>query len=171
MTFFESTWGVTDKEEWATKMWRCLLFAHTCRKTYPDLSIPKEMLHTLMEFYDSVVDEGLYWHNALPPLLTSGTRGRKKKRPGHNLLLRLQKYKEDVLRFLSDHHIPFTNNQAERDLRMMKCKQKISGGFRTDEGALQFVRIRGFISTARKQGWNIFQSLSRAIAGDVPMPA
>ena len=162
---------IEDKEPWAYKMWCFLLFAHRCRKVYPDCSIPPDTLSTLIDFYESIVDEGFQWHSGLSPLPSYGTRGRKKRRPGHNLLLRLQKYKNDVLRFLSDYHVPFTNNQAERDIRMMKCKQKISGGFRTDDGAQQFVRIRGFISTARKQGWNIFQSLSRAVASDVPMPS
>src|SRR5208337_2192730 len=66
----------------------------------------------------------------------------------------------DVLRFLYDFTVPFTNNEAERDLRMMKVKMKISGGFRTMAGARTFARIRSVISTARKQGWNILQTLT-----------
>lgn len=97
-------------------------------------------------------------------------RGRLKRRTGHNLLLRLQNYRDDVLRFLHDPQVPFTNNEAERDLRMVKCKQKISGGFRTSTGAHQFARIRGFISTARKQGWNILDSLRAALEGMAPLP-
>ncbi|OGT37552.1 MAG: transposase [Gammaproteobacteria bacterium RIFCSPHIGHO2_12_FULL_37_14] len=74
------------------------------------------------------------------------------------------------MRFLIDPLVPFTNNQAERDIRMMKCKQKISGGFRTMKGAEIFARIRGFISTARKQGWNIFESIQQVVRGCVPVP-
>jgi len=96
-------------------------------------------------------------------------RGRVARRTGHNLLLRLKNYREDVLRFLTDPEVPFTNNQAERDLRMMKCKQKISGGFRTTNGAEIFTRLRGFISTARKQGWNVFGAIQQVISSNVPM--
>src|SRR5208337_4148692 len=85
-------------------------------------------------------------------------------RPGHNLLIRLHKFKPDVLRFLYDFAVPFTNNQAEQDLRMMKVKMKISGGFRTMAGARTFARLRAVISTARKQGWNILQTLAASPA-------
>ena len=67
--------------------------------------------------------------------------------------------KQDTLRFLYDPSVPFTNNQAERDGRMMKLRQKISGGFRSLEGANDFAIIRSFISTARKQGWSIIEAL------------
>ncbi len=80
-------------------------------------------------------------------------------RAGHNLLLRLQARKEDALRFLANPAVPFTNNQAEQDARMAKLKQKISGGFRSQKGAEDFAIIRSFISTAKKQGWNIIQAL------------
>ena len=87
-------------------------------------------------------------------------RGRAPRRTGHNLLLRLVKRKEDTLRFLHDPTVPFTNNQAERDGRMMKLRQKISGGFRSLQGAMDFALIRSFVSTARKQGWNMLQTLT-----------
>ncbi|HKH81588.1 MAG TPA: transposase, partial [Methylovirgula sp.] len=70
------------------------------------------------------------------------------------------KFKRDVLRFLYDFAVPFTNNEGERDLRMMKVKMKISGGFRTMAGARAFACLRSVISTARKQGWNILQTLA-----------
>ena len=66
-------------------------------------------------------------HEALPLFATTVGRGRKARRTGHNLLIRLRDYKADVLRFLTVPGVPFTNNQAEQDIRMMKCKQKISG--------------------------------------------
>ena len=78
---------------------------------------------------------------------------------GHNLLLRLSTRRLDVLRFLTDPKVPFTNNLAERDGRMMKLRQKISGGFRSDDGANDFAVIRSVLSTARKQGWNMLQTL------------
>ena len=77
--------------------------------------------------------EGLAWHRNLPRLEKAGPKsGRTKRRTGDNLLLRLHRFKDDVLRFLIDFKVPFTNNLAEQALRMMKVKMKISGGFRTE---------------------------------------
>ena len=106
-------------------------------------------------------------HEAKKPLVRasmkggSKRRGRAPRRTGHNLLLRLATRKEDTLRFLHDPAVPFSNNQAERDGRMMKLRQKISGGFRSAEGATDFATIRSFVSTAKKQGWNIIGALTR----------
>ena len=95
------------------------------------------------------------------PAATKGKsqrRGRKPRRTGHNLLLRLANRKQDVLHDLA---VPFTTNQAERDARMMKVKQKISGGFRCIAGATDFATIRSFIATAKKQGWNVIQAIAQ----------
>ena len=108
---------------------------------------------------------GLAYHESLRPL-EKGKRGRWAKRTGHNLLIRLREFKEDVLRFLTDKDVAFTNNLAERDVRMMKVRQKISGGFRTTSGALTFCRIRGFISTMCKQGCNILDSIQTILQGN-----
>jgi hypothetical protein len=91
--------------------------------------------------YDAVLAEGMAFHEAQTPLarpVTGGRkpRGRAPRRTGHNLLLRLATRKQDTLRFLRDPTVPFTNNQAERDGRTMKLRQKISGGFRSVEGAV-----------------------------------
>jgi transposase len=75
--------------------------------------------------------------------------------------LRLPARKQDVLRFLNDPRVPFTNNQAEGDACMMKVKQKIFGGFRSLEGARGFAVICSFISTPKKQGWNVIQASPR----------
>ena len=115
--------------------------------------------------YDAIIAEGLAFHEAQSPLAPATRkgnpkpRGRKPRRTGHNLLLRLAARKQDVLRFLNDLDVPFTNNEAERDARMMKVKQKISGGFRSEQGAIDFATIRSFISTAKKQGCNVIQAL------------
>lgn len=159
-----------EKEPWATKMSRLLRVALRCRHFHENNEIPPARLKKLIRLYDSIVKEGLNFHEAQMPLPYKGKQGRRPKRTGHNLLFRLLHYKQDVLRFLNDSAVPFTNNDAERDLRMAKCKQKISGGFRSVHGAEQFARIRGFISTARKQGWNILQSIQSVFTGDISVP-
>lgn len=157
-----------DKEAWAKKMHRFLRFAHRYRQGYGEELIPGDKLNRLLTYYDEMIEEGLGYHEDLPVFSATAGRGRKARRTGHDLLLRLRDYKADVLRFLTNSAVPFTNNQAEQDIRMMKCKQKISGGFRTEQGAKIFVRIRGFLSTARKQGWNIFESIQQVIQGHTP---
>lgn len=94
-------------------------------------------------------------HNLRQP----GQRGRVAQSPHRNLLDRLLNHKADYLRFVTDFRIPFDNNLAERDLRMCKLQQKISGCFRTATGADLFCRIRGYISTVRKQGYHLLSTL------------
>jgi transposase len=159
-----------EKEPWANKMSRLLRVALRCRHFHGHNEIPPARLNRLTWLYDSIIKEGLAFHEAQKPLPYKGKQGRRPKRTGHNLLFRLLHYKQDVLRFLNDPLVPFTNNDAERDLRMAKCKQKISGGFRSTHGANQFARIRGFISTARKHGWNILQSIQSVFTGNIPVP-
>ncbi len=116
-----------------------------------------------VERYWAAVRLGLAFHRELPKLATKANpRGRTKQRPGHNLLERLKTFKTETLRFLTDFDVPFTNNLAEQDLRMMKVKMKISGSFRTLDGAQIFARLRSVVSTARKQGCNILQTLTAA---------
>ena len=111
----------------------------------------------------------MVFHESQPPLTRKSNRGRVKRRVGHNLLLRLKDYARDVLRFLFEPDVPFTNNQAERDLRMMKCKQKISGCFRVFDNALDFANIRSVLSTARKQNLNLLDVLIQALSGQPPV--
>ena len=110
--------------------------------------------------YDAILAQGMAFHAAQPALARARPRGRPPRRVGHNLLWRLSTRKQDVLRFLIDPRVPFTNNQAERDGRMMKLRQKISGGFRSEDGAKDFGVIRSLLSTARKQGWDLLQTLT-----------
>ncbi len=95
-----------------------------------------------------------------PSIPRRSPKKRKKQRPAHNLLIRFKTFKDATLRFLTDFTVPFTNNLAEQDLRMMKVKIKISGGFRTLQGAADFASLRSVISSARKQGLDILKALT-----------
>jgi transposase len=156
-----------EKEDWARKMQRVLRRACHAANLARDRGVPlKPSLIALIErCYDAILAEGLAFHEAQAPLaqpVTGGQkrRGRVPRRTGHNLLLRLATRKQDTLRFLHDPTVPFTNNQAERDGRMMKLRQKISGGFRSAEGAMDFALIRSLFSTAKKQRWNVIDALT-----------
>jgi len=122
-----------------------------------------ERLTSLIENYDRLVAEGLRAHP--PPELPQQVC-----KQARNLLRRLERRKEEVLLFLTDFSVPFDNNQAERDLRMIKLQQKTSGCFRTEDGARRFCRIRSYLSTMRKQGRGVLPALEGACRG-VPLSA
>ncbi len=153
-----------DKEPWARKMSRLLVTAaRAVRRAveHGQNAVAGRILRRIVAVYDAILQRGLAFHEQQPALeRRPGARGRSAKRPGHNLLVRLRDYKTEVLRFLFDFAVPFTNNQAEQDIRMMKVKMKISGGFRTLSGAETFATLRGVLSTARKRGWNLLKTLS-----------
>jgi transposase len=154
-----------EKEDWARKMQgllrRACHAANLARER--EVVLTPRLIACFERRYEAIVAEGLAFHEAQPPLAakTGGKRrGRAPRRTGHNLLLRFSTRKEDTLRFLHDPTVPFSNNEAERDGRMMKLRQKISGGFRSLEGADDFATVRSFMSTAKKQGWKILDALT-----------
>ncbi len=150
-----------DKEPWARAMSDLLLAANQAVRAAGGTALSDAELQRIGARYDAIVAQGLACHEQQPPLGRSpGARGAAPRRPGHNLLRRLSQRKADVLRFATDFAVPFTNNQAEQDLRMMKVKMKISGGFRTEAGANTFADLRSVISTARKHGLNILNALT-----------
>jgi transposase len=161
-------------EDWAQKMMVCLrgmLGAVEEAKACGRSALSSEELRLWQKRYDALLKQAQQYHAALPALPAHNGRGRKKQRPGKNLLDRLDRDQEAVLAFLYDFTVPFTNNLAERDIRMAKLKQKISGCFRSLLGAQAFCRIRGSLSTAHKQGWNIFQALQSAAIGSPWIPS
>jgi len=106
-----------------------------------------------------------------PPPATGRRRGRARRSPAGRLLARLEAHREEVLRSLDDTRVPFTNNQAERDLRMVKLQQKISGCWRTPAGAEAFLALRSYLSTARKHGMNPLVVLRQLFQGHPWLPA
>jgi transposase len=161
-----------EKEDWARAMAQLLRRAcHAANLAASRGGALKALKPCLVEQlehrYDAILAAGLAYHEAQPVLGRAATNGARRprgstpRRTGHNLLLRLLLRKQDVLRFLHDAAVPFTNNQAEGDLRMMKVKQKISGGFRSEGGAIDFATIRSYISTVKKHGGNVIQALAQ----------
>lgn len=161
----------TDGQSWAKDMaallsdtWQLVLEA----KVAGQHALGHEVLCVVRERYATIIAAG---HGANPPVAPSGKRGRPKRTKAHNLLLRLDTYADDVLRFATDFKVPFDNNLSERDVRMVKIAQKISGGFRSDEGAEAFLAFRSYLSTAAKQGMNRLEALQQLFNGKPWMPS
>jgi transposase len=161
-----------EKEDWARKMQRLLRRACHATNLAREQGVPlsPRLIALIKRCYDVILTEGFAFHDAQPTLVRTAAkgkgRGRKPRRVGHNLLLRLSIRKQDVLRFLPDPAVPFTNNLAERDGRMLeprsgsRLRQKISGGFRSEDGAADFGIIRSLLSTAKKQSWDMLRTLT-----------
>jgi transposase/FtsZ-binding cell division protein ZapB len=153
-----------EKEAWAGVMHELLCAANKQvrqAKAGDAVALAEADRQRIAAAYDAALVMGFDLHEGQAPLVRSpGARGRPPRRTGHNLLLRLRDCKDDVLRFIADFDVPFTNNQAERDIRMMKLRMKISGGFRTLAGAETFATMRSVISTIRKHGINILRALT-----------
>jgi len=122
----------------------------------------------LRALYDAILAQG---QAANPIALATGKRGRTKQSKATNLIGRLRDYSDDVWRFMTQPNVPFTNNLAEQTVRMPKVKQKVSGCFRTDQGAKDYCIIRSYCDTMRKQGGNIFESLVATFKGATPQPS
>ena len=121
-------------------------------------------LHKFDKKYDEIIKIALA-ENPLPEETTK-KRGRKKKSKVLNLISRLENYKASVCLFINNLCVPFDNNQAERDLRMIKVKTKVSGCFRSEEGAQEYLTIMSYIGTAHKHGINAFTAIREALNGN-----
>lgn len=136
------------------------------------IALDPSVRDALLARYFEILQRGYQqWQQTHPPPTPSAPkkRGRRKQDPGKNLLDVLLMESEKVLAFLDDFLVPFTNNLAERDLRMLKVQQKISGTFRSAQGATAFCTIRSYLSTMRKQGRSRLQALVAVFEGS-PFP-
>jgi transposase len=158
-----------EEQVWAGKMFKHLLDMNDFVKDQSGQLTP-EQKEPWLEKYEHIIQEG-WTENPLPEKPPKKKKGPTAKTKSQNLLTRLGNYQDAVLAFLHDIDVPFTNNLAEQDIRMIKVRLKISGGFRTLHGAQHFARIRSYISTARKQGCNILESITAAIQGDPFLPS
>jgi hypothetical protein len=162
------------QQDWADHMIDCLLdikdAVDQAKQTTDHLA--QKQIQAFEVRYQQILDEG-YAQNLLPPRPANARnkRGRRKKSKPRNLLERLDEHRKEALAFMYDFNVPFDNNQAERDLRMMKVQQKISGMFRTEDGAKAFCRIRSYISTARKNALGAIDALVGLFNGNPFVPA
>jgi transposase len=169
LTFAEEQY----QQQWANELSQCLLEAKQeidDAKARNALSLSASRVTYFDRRYSRLLRTG---RDELPvlPFDKNRKRGKKKQHKVKNLHDRLVNHKKEVLAFLYDFSLPFDNNLAERDVRMVKVKQKISGCFRSDQGAKTFCRIRSYISTVKKQGHNVFNALYDAFDGAALIPS
>ena len=160
-------------QKWVTELSNLILEIKTAVDAAKERSKTKLSSKTLVDFsarYDALLKRG-FKKNPPPKVEDIPKRGRPKQSVAKNLLDRLHDHKDAVLAFMYDFNVPFDNNQAERDIRMMKVKQKISGCFRSDHGSETFCAIRGHISTARKNGQPVLEVLYAAFENRPYIPA
>jgi transposase len=167
LTYIDETTG----QGWAQEMIDLLLEvkkAVDSRRSSKNTSLPEVELLKYKKRYDMLVVEGLTKNPEQPK--PAGRRGPAKQTKARLLVLRLEKRKEEYLRFAADFNTPFDNNQAERDFRMAKVKQKVSGCFRSDKGEKSFATIYSFIQTLKKNGVSVFNELVKVFKGDYSFP-
>lgn len=159
------------QQAWAVRMDQLLRQLHAtvgdARAAGRDRLDPGE-LASYRDSYQQIITLGYQTNPA--GTVPTGKRGVIRQTPAHNLLVRLDTYRDDVLRFAHDFRVPFDNNLAERDIRMIKLQQKISGSWRTSTGASHFLALRAYLSTAHKQGRHTIDVLTRLATADPWIP-
>jgi len=166
-------WEEQD-QKWAKPMIDHLLTIKTAVDTARDAglaALPAEDLDQFHKRYLRIVEDGYAQNPVTESSAGPKRRGRRKQSKARNLLDRFRDHPDGILAFMRDFSVPFDNNISERDLRMMKLRQKISGTFRSFDALVDFCRIRGYVSTARKNGINALDALRRVFLGDPFLPA
>jgi len=161
-------------QKWAGTMIDHLVMIKTAVNTARDAglgALPTEDLDRFHKCYLRIVETGYAQNPVTESSSGPKRRGRRKQSKARNLLDRFRDHPDGILAFMRDFSVPFDNNLSERDLRMMKLRQKISGTFRSFNALVDFCRIRGYVSTARKNSINALDSLRRVFLGDPFIPA
>lgn len=168
----------TSKPNWATEMKQLLLDIKAAVSKACEIEKTRLAVRQKKEFlsrYDRIVVEaGKLYEPLKRKKGRAKTRGQKESpiaAAARKLVNRLGAKRDEILLFMRDFRVPFDNNQAERDLRMLKVKQKISGCFRTEKGAEEFCRLRSYVSTMKKQGHGIMEAIKSVYAGETILPA
>lgn len=146
---------------WAKKMHSLLMYAYEFSNRGGSV-LPAQKQKIVLSRYKQILKEA----DREEPPPEPRKKGRPKKTKGRNLFERLEQYEEEVLRFTREQNVPFTNNIAERDIRPLKTKLKVSGCFRTLQGARHYARIKSFCSTAKKHGLSVYEELLNAWQGE-----
>jgi transposase len=153
-------------QAWANRLIDLLVAAHQ-EVAAANGPLTRDRILHYRSAHARILAEGDLANPRAPP---SGKRGRTRQSKALNLIDRLRLHADDVWRFMTDHHVPFSNNIAEQAVRMPKVKQKISGGFRTQAGLETFCTIRSYLATLHKQGNNLFLALTLTFQGSPPQP-
>jgi transposase len=164
--------GVIERfgQEWAEQMITLLLDAKESVEQaieQGEVGLDPGVLHSIRVRYGKLISKG--W--AANAQATAARPNKWYQNTATNLIKRLDTYRDDVLRFSADFNVPFSNNQGERDIRMVKLQQKISGSWRTKTGADHFCAIRSYVSTMKKQDYDVLEGLRRVFIGDAWLPA
>jgi len=161
-----------EKQTWAGDMMKLLLAMHDftlIRKNADIAQLSEAEKAPWLTDYRSIIRRGWEDNPLIKP--KKKKRGPIKRTKAQNLLRRLEEHENEVLAFLHDLNVPFTNNLGEQDIRMIKVRLKVSGCFRTLDGAKKFARIRGYLSTSRKNGHNLLNAISQAYQGNPVIPS
>jgi hypothetical protein len=160
--------GAAGNQAWAKEMTELLYEAHDVverAKAGGKDHLSRSSIRALRRSYDALVAKGRV---ANPAVVSSKRHGIDKD--AHNLLGRLEAYADDVLRFSTDFNVAWSNNQAERDVRLVKLQQKISGSWRTLDGARNYCAIRSYVSTMKKHRYDVLTGLRQLFVGEVWLP-